>query len=213
MKLHVFPLAVLAAYLAPAAADGWSLGPSLLSSILQDDQSLTPFLRRPHHQSSSPHYELVDNDEKFELALDVPGVSMEDIEVRLEDGGKYLTISGHRQVSDENYSFSSRFSQNFGLDPAVEIENFTATLKNGILVVSAPKDKTKVASRFRRIPITVLLDDNVELISHKEEEAEEQDVREEGASDLLDDAAPVTKEDDAANEESKKKYNWIGEFR
>merc|ERR1719436_752806 len=42
----------------------------------------------------SNRYQLVDNDEKFQLTVDVPGVNEEDIEIKLDDG--QLTVAGQR---------------------------------------------------------------------------------------------------------------------
>merc|ERR1719222_272 len=40
----------------------------------------------------------------------------------------------------------------------VDVDSFTATLKNGVLVVSAPKDLSKLEENVRKIPITPLED-------------------------------------------------------
>merc|ERR1719263_845910 len=86
----------------------------------------------------SNRYQLIDNDEKFQLTVDVPGVNEEDIEIKLDDG--QLTVAGQRLSVSESSRFASKFSQSFYLDPTVDVDSFTATLKNGVLVVSAPKD-------------------------------------------------------------------------
>ena len=158
MKYFVPVIAALSA--APSAIEAWSLGPSYFTSPLLL-QSPTMILRRQQalmdrvmQQTpwSSPRYEIIDNEEKFQLSVDVPGVKMEDIDVSLEDG--VLSISGHRESLDPNYSFSSKFSQSFSLDPAVELDKFTASLTNGVLVVTAPKDMKKIEANIRKIPIT-----------------------------------------------------------
>merc|ERR1711862_591722 len=101
-------------------------------------------------------YQLIDNDEKFQLTVDVPGVNEEDIEIKLDDG--QLTVVGQRLAVSESSRFASKFSQSFYLDPTVDVDNFKATLKNGVLVVSAPKDLAKLEENIRRIPITPLED-------------------------------------------------------
>merc|ERR1712224_221114 len=80
---------------------------------------------------STHRYELVDNNEKFELTVDVPGVKEEDIEIKLEEN--LLTIQGQRTASSESSRFSSKFSKAFSLDQTVDVDKFTATLKNGVL--------------------------------------------------------------------------------
>mmetsp|Transcript_16564 Transcript_16564/g.18893 ORF Transcript_16564/g.18893 Transcript_16564/m.18893 type:complete len:107 (-) Transcript_16564:113-433(-) len=55
--------------------------------------------------------------------------------------------------------FTSNFSKSFSLDPTVDVDKFTASLKNGVLSVSAPKDLAKLEENVRRIPITSVVDD------------------------------------------------------
>jgi HSP20 family molecular chaperone IbpA len=136
-------------------ADGWFLGPTLLSSFL-DDSTPSPFLRSRGASHPPRYYEMVDDDEKFQVAFDVPGLSLGELRVSLEDGGSTIVVSGHRQVSDENYSFTTKFSQSFYLDPSVQVGHLVATLKDDVLVVSAPKDKTKLRETARLIPIKTL---------------------------------------------------------
>merc|ERR1719281_566 len=131
-------------------------------------------------------YELVDNNEKFELTVDVPGVKEEDIDIKLEEGR--LTIQGQRMVSTESSRFASKFSKAFSLDQTVDVDKFTATLKNGVLTVSAPKDLGKLEENVRRIPVVAAAatgeaapsnekesenssdDDDAQKAEHKEEE-------------------------------------------
>merc|ERR1712232_1468548 len=126
---------------------------------------------------TSPRYELVDNDEKFQLSVDVPGVKMEDIDVSLEDG--YLTVSGQRLSSNENSRFASKFSQSFSLDPAVDVEKFSANLDNGVLVVAAPKDMKRIEENVVRIPIvqgkSPMLDDDSTVEVEKKSFADDAD--------------------------------------
>merc|ERR1712025_1128424 len=91
-----------------------------------------------------------------QLTVDVPGVKQEDIDIKLDDG--QLTVAGQRLAVSDSSRFSSKFSQSFYLDPTVDVDKFTATLKNGVLVVSAPKDMSKLEENVRRIPITPLED-------------------------------------------------------
>mmetsp|Transcript_55634 Transcript_55634/g.134859 ORF Transcript_55634/g.134859 Transcript_55634/m.134859 type:complete len:282 (+) Transcript_55634:317-1162(+) len=114
---------------------------------------------------SSPwRYELVDDDEKFQLSVDVPGVEMKDLDVSVDEENGFLTVAGQRTVSSKNdetgasSKYSSKFSQTFALDDAVDLDQFSADLKNGVLVVTAPKDLKRleetIDDRMKRIPIT-----------------------------------------------------------
>merc|ERR1719378_1516774 len=105
--------------------------------------------------SASHRYELVDNNEKFELTVDVPGVKEDDIDIKLDEGR--LTVQGQRTVSSESSKFTSKFSKTFSLDQTVDVDKFTASLKDGVLTVSAPKDLAKLEENVRRIPVMAAL--------------------------------------------------------
>merc|ERR1712138_273947 len=92
-----------------------------------------------------------DNNEKFELTVDVPGVKEGDIDIKLEEGR--LIVRGQRTASSESSKFTSKFSKTFSLDQTVDVDKFTASLKNGVLTVSAPKDLEKLEENVRRIPV------------------------------------------------------------
>jgi HSP20 family protein len=139
------------------ADDGWSLGHSFFSSLL-DDTTPTPFLRKSGG-SHYPRYELVDDDETFQVSLEIPGATMDDVQVRLDDCGRMLVINGHREVINNDYSYRNSFSQSLSLDPTVEVEKLTATLKDGLLVVTAPKDATKARDTSRLIPIQIMMNE------------------------------------------------------
>merc|ERR1719324_1740100 len=106
--------------------------------------------------SATHRYELVDNNEKFELTVDVPGVKEEDIDIKLEEN--LLTVQGERTSSSESSQFTSKFSKTFSLDQTVDVDKFTASLKNGVLTVSAPKDLGKLEENVRRIPVVAAVD-------------------------------------------------------
>lgn len=162
MKLLAPTILALASSTPGTSADAFSLGGGPYftkqiyltnpASMMQRQRALANrFLFDQQNTMASPRYELVDNDEKFQLSVDVPGVKMEDIDVSLEDG--YLTVSGQRLSSNENSRFASKFSQSFSLDPAVDVEKFSANLDNGVLVVAAPKDMKRIEENVVRIPI------------------------------------------------------------
>jgi len=140
---------------------------------------------------SSNRYELIDNEEKFQLTVDVPGIKEEDLDIKLDDG--QLTVKGERIAESESSRFSSRFAQSFYLDPTVDVDNFTATLKNGVLVVSAPKDLGKLEENVRRIPITPLED----ILSEPEHEDEDISVSSEGGEGEID--IPVDLDEEEAS--------------
>jgi len=119
--------------------------------------------------SQHNRYELIDNDEKFQLTVDVPGIKESDIDIKLDEG--FITVQGHREATTKNSRFSSKFAQTFSLDPAVDVKKFTATLDNGVLVVTAPKEPVKVEEKPRKIPIQAV--EKKELKSAKQDIAVE----------------------------------------
>jgi HSP20 family protein len=162
--MKIITPAVLALGSVPVYANAWSMGPSYFPSqcsipssravnIMQRRQALANRLLNDFKETqlASPRYELIDNDEKFQLSVDVPGVKVDDIDVSLEDG--HLRVAGQRMTSDDSSRFTSKFSQTFSLDPAVDVERFSASLNDGVLVVMAPKDFKRVEESITKIPI------------------------------------------------------------
>ena len=45
-------------------------------------------------QQYSPGYQIADDDEKFQVSVDVPGIKSEDLSINIEEDGKVLTLSG-----------------------------------------------------------------------------------------------------------------------
>lgn len=162
MKLASTHITAAALAFAPVTAVGaWVLGPRFFgfdrplvlspSEILRDQQALIPQNLGIKH--SSPRYEITNDNEKFQVAVDVPGVKMEDIHVTLEGDNSLLSVSGVREASGDTYSFTSKFSQSFSLDPSIDSEKFSANLKDGVLIVSAPKDMKRLEQNIRKIPV------------------------------------------------------------
>lgn len=125
------------------------------SVMLRQQQELMNRASRGFTQTS-PRYEITNNEEKFQVAVDVPGMTSNDISIAIEEDGQLLTIKGSRESASESYRFTSKFSQSFSIDPTVDVEKFTASLDNGVLVVSAPKDLKRIEESVRSIPITEL---------------------------------------------------------
>ena len=183
MNFNKSTIIALAAML--SAVSSWSVGPSYYSTprlrLVETTSPVEAVLRKQRMVAKriTNRYELVDNAEKFQLTVDVPGIKEDDIDIKLDDG--QLTIKGERVASADSSRLTSKFSQSFYLDPTVDVDSFTATLKNGVLVVSAPKDMGKLEENIRRIPITSLEDILAEAdkkeedvpISNDEEEEED----------------------------------------
>jgi HSP20 family protein len=95
---------------------------------------------------SSPGYEIHEDDNKFQLSIDVPGVKAADMKVDLEQGGRLLHLSGGRKIEKEGSVTETRFDKRFTLAENVDANKITANLADGVLVVSAPKKVIKPAT-------------------------------------------------------------------
>jgi HSP20 family protein len=173
MKLSL-PVCVAATAI-PVAADAWSMGgprglflPPMAARMLIDNMSAVENLHMMRQRMQqkrdcfnnammtrvpSPRYEIKDNDKEIQISIDVPGVKAEDIHVTIDEVDSVLSIQGQRESSDGTTTTTRRFERSISLDPSVDLEKFTATLDNGVLVITAPKDSQRIEKNLRRIPI------------------------------------------------------------
>lgn len=101
-----------------------------------------------------PAVDIVEENERFVLHADVPGVDPADIDVSM-DGG-VLTVSGTRRrekTSEENgfervERATGRFLRRFNLPETAHADSITAKTSNGILEVSIPKVPAVQARRI-----------------------------------------------------------------
>ncbi|MGB1050238.1 MAG: Hsp20/alpha crystallin family protein [Rhodothermales bacterium] len=92
-----------------------------------------------------PRIDLVESTEAFELAIDLPGVSKDDVTINLHDG--VLSISGERMARtlDENDTVvrlerqTGRFYRSFTLSNKIDDTKIEARQENGVLMVRLPK--------------------------------------------------------------------------
>ena len=95
----------------------------------------------------SPAMDIREEDNRYVLEADIPGVSREDVDISLEDN--VLTIKGERTLnSEENregYHRKERvhgsFVRQFSLPDTVNAEAISATVTNGVLEIGIPKQE------------------------------------------------------------------------
>lgn len=93
----------------------------------------------------TPAVDIKEEDDKYVLHADIPGVKPEDIEVSMDNG--VLTIKGERKLESEeekeNYKRIERlhgvFYRRFALPDDADPEKIEATGKHGVLEVVIPK--------------------------------------------------------------------------
>ncbi len=111
-----------------------------------DHMMIFPDLERPTDSvlvRSSPGYEINETDDRYQIAVDVPGVKAGDMSAQLENDGKVLHISGGRKVVKDNMTTETKFEKRFTIGKNVDMEKVTANLVDGVLVLSAPKIEKK----------------------------------------------------------------------
>lgn len=106
----------------------------------------------------SPRMDLRETEGGVELTVELPGLSEDDIHIDLEDD--VLTVSGEKKASTESRDKGLRiierrygaFSRSVRLPAGVKAEALKASLKQGVLTVTAPLDP---AASARKIAIPV----------------------------------------------------------
>ena len=106
----------------------------------------------------SPRMDMRETDGAVELTVEVPGMAEDDIHIDLEDD--ILTVSGEKKSSTETNDKGVRmierrygsFSRSVRLPGAVKADGIKASLKQGVLTVTAPLNGG-AASRKIQIPI------------------------------------------------------------
>ena len=115
----------------------------------------TPLGGRP--AGWTPSVDIVEEEEAFLFAVDLPGLGKDDIDVTFEDN--VLTLSGERSADEDTEkngyrrrerSFG-RFSRQFSLPSHVEAGKVSAKFKDGVLEVRVPKSE---ASRAQKIKVS-----------------------------------------------------------
>lgn len=121
-----------------------------------------------------PAMDLVEQDDHYVLAADLPGVVPEDVRVELEDD--VLTVSGRRQAALESADGGVRrierasgdFSRTLTLPAGIDPDRIEASFEHGVLKVRIPKpDKAKP----RRVEVRVSGAEKAQVIEGAESAA------------------------------------------
>ena len=104
----------------------------------------------------APAADIREEEDRYVVSADIPGVDPKDIEVTLENG--VLTIRGERSQETKEESEKYRrvervrgtFMRRFSLPDTADAEKVSAASKNGVLEVSIPKG---AAAKPRRITV------------------------------------------------------------
>jgi HSP20 family protein len=119
---------------------------------------MEPFLGAVTGRLARPVVDVVEKDNAFEIAAELPGLDPKNIEVNVI--GDNLSIKGERQEQTEekknDYHLQERhfgsFERRFRLPEMVDTSKIDATFKAGVLTVTLPK-KVGAAATEKKIEI------------------------------------------------------------
>jgi HSP20 family protein len=102
----------------------------------------------------APAVDIREEENRYLLSADIPGVERENIEITLENG--VLTLKGERTLESgtqgKEYRRRERvngsFMRQFTLPETVDTQNISATVKNGVLDVVIPKQAKPQPTRI-----------------------------------------------------------------
>jgi len=102
-----------------------------------------------------PAVDIREEDQRYVIHADVPGVKPEDIEVSMEAG--VLTIKGrrHSETSEEREGYkrvervSGGFFRRFSLPDTADAESISAKSKHGVLEIAIPKQAKVLPKRIK----------------------------------------------------------------
>jgi HSP20 family protein len=97
----------------------------------------------------NPHLDLLEEEERYVLEMDLPGVRRED--VRVEVGDRAMAVSGRREIVRETGGprvrqrerYFGSFRRTVTLPGPVERDRVTLALEDGILRVELPKRRAQ----------------------------------------------------------------------
>ncbi|NND58995.1 MAG: Hsp20/alpha crystallin family protein [Gammaproteobacteria bacterium] len=105
-----------------------------------------------------PAVDIREENERFVVEADLPGVDPQEIEITMEDGA--LSLRGSREVHKRDDTdglrrverVSGRFFRRFALPDGVDADNISARSNNGVLEIDIPKQPQV---QRRRIDVNV----------------------------------------------------------
>jgi len=111
------------------------------------------FTTETRSHGNVPAVNIIEEDKQFLLEMAVPGMKKDDFKINLEN--QVLTISREekkeKEERNDNYSrrefFFNSFSRSFMLPKIVVADKIKADYKDGVLLVSLPKDEKATLTR------------------------------------------------------------------
>lgn len=114
-----------------------------------------PFDRESADRPLVPAADIVEQEKSVEIRLDMPGVTPEEIDLKLD--GDVLTVSAERKSDKKSEGKGwirqerswGKFSRSFTLPNTLDGSKPEATYKHGVLVVTLPKKEEVLPKSFK----------------------------------------------------------------
>ncbi len=96
----------------------------------------------------TPAVDIMENENELVLTADLPGVKMDDIDIRLEDGTLTLTGSREMEKREDKAGYHrlersyGKFQRAFVLPDTLDADRVQANFNDGVLTVTLPKKET-----------------------------------------------------------------------
>ncbi|MCQ2508022.1 MAG: Hsp20/alpha crystallin family protein [Dorea sp.] len=125
------------------------LMPSMFRNTLFDNffNDMSRFTDLDSYSTGLMKTDVKEHDEAYELDIELPGYSKDDVKAELKDG--YLTISAETNKSNDEKDTNGRYirrerhygscSRSFYVGKDLKTEDIKAKFENGILVIAVPK--------------------------------------------------------------------------
>jgi HSP20 family protein len=90
-------------------------------------------------------FDVTQDDKQYKVAVHVPDVSAEDVDLQLDHDGRVLRLKGERSHEEGGMKVCSRFEKAILLSPDVDTTKLAANMSGDTLTVVAPKIEKKEA--------------------------------------------------------------------
>lgn len=131
---------------------------NVLNDVMRTDPWFAPFSAPAATMTPTLHADVAETNAEYWISAELPGVSLENVKLAIEDDVLTLTVDKQPGADGEarNYHHVERrygtFSRTFRLPKTVDRDQVQATMKDGVLSIRLPKAEH---ARPRRIPVRV----------------------------------------------------------
>jgi HSP20 family molecular chaperone IbpA len=145
--------------------------PTYPNSLMRPKGRTWAHLEYEKTDSTTPsHFDILeDSNERVQFKMEVPGLSIQGLNVELEND-RVLRVRGSRtQYKQGNYISQSEFDESIRLGDNVDVGHLQVKLSSGVLTITAPKKPTKM----KRLPI--LADNPADILNPRMRRRKDED--------------------------------------